>query len=420
MTALTDTPDVRYNVGVAMSANWANWSGSVTCAPQAMATPASEAELVERVRRANGTVRVAGTGHSFVPLCASDGLLLSLDGLQGVVSTDPQTMQAIVWAGTKIHQLGEPLLAAGMAMENMGDIDRQSLAGAISTGTHGTGPALGNIPTQVVGLRLVTASGEVLNLSAEADRDVFRAAQVSLGMLGVISQITLRVLPAYRLHERTWVESFDECMGRLEALIASNRHFEFFWSPREDGCAIKTLNPTQAIALPQSGAAPEAQGRLARYMKPERIDWSYRIFPSERNLRFNELEFAVPEASGPDCMSEVRQLMLTRHRDVIWPVEYRTLAADDIWLSPAYGRATVTLSVHQAAELPHQSFFADAEAVFRNHGGRPHWGKMHSHRARDLQDLYPLWDRFQTVRERLDPSGRFMNDYLRELMMGAA
>jgi FAD/FMN-containing dehydrogenase len=397
---------------------WQNWSGSVVCEPQAIITPQSETGLLEVVRRAKHdrhTVRIVGTGHSFVPLCATDGVLVSLDELQGIVSTDATLKRATVWGGTKIWQLGEPLLAAGLALENQGDIDKQAIAGALSTGTHGTGHTLGNMSTQVVGLRLVLASGDALECAATHEPEIFKAARVSLGLLGIISQVTLQTLPVYRLHERTWVEPFDECMARLDAHIHATRHFEFFWSPREDACAMKALHPahdTQTELAP----APVTHGRLVRYMKPERIDWSYRIFPSERTLKFNEMEFAVPAEYGPDCVREIRQLMQTKHADVIWPVEYRTLHSDDIPLSPAYGRETVTISIHQAAELPQQTFFADAEAVFRNHHGRPHWGKMHSHTARELRDLYPLWDDFLAVRAQLDPHGRFANDYLRRLL----
>lgn len=399
---------------------WTNWSGGITAHPQAIVAPTSEEALVRAVREARrdgATVRVVGTGHSFVPLCATDGLLVSLDGLQGVVATAQALGRATVWAGSKISQLGAPLLAAGLALENQGDIDTQAIAGAVGTGTHGTGPTLGNMSTQVVGLRLVLADGDILDCSATREPEIFRAARVSLGLFGVTAQITLRALPAYRLHERTWVAPVEETFDQLDTLIAANRHCEFFWSPREDACALKTLNPTDAAPQVLADTMPTVAGRLARYVQPERIDWSYRIFPSERTIKFNEMEFAVPAERGPDCYFEIRQLMREKHPDVLWPVEYRTLRADDIPLSPAQGRETVTISIHQAAELSHRAFFADAEAIFRNHHGRPHWGKVHSHTARELRDLYPQWDDFLALRERLDPTGRFLNDYLREMLL---
>lgn len=396
---------------------WRNWSGSVVCTPQRVVAPRDEAEIAARVAAPDaGVVRVAGTGHSFTPLCATDGTLLSLDGMQGMIAANPGASAATFWAGTKIHQMGAPLLGAGLAMANMGDIDRQALAGAVGTGTHGTGATLGSIATQVAGLRLVLASGDLLDCSQEREPEIFTAARVAFGALGVVTRVTLRVLPAYRLHERTWVASFDECMAQLPSLVRDNRHFEFFWSPQQDVCAMKSLNPTEAERL-DVAPPPDVFGGIARYVAPERIDWSYRIFPSERTILFNEMEFAVPAAQGPDCLRELRAMMQARHPDVSWPIEYRTLHADDIPLSPAHGRATVTISIHQAAELPHAAFFADAEAIFRNHRGRPHWGKMHAHTARELRDLYPQWDAFLAVRERVDPHGRFLSPYLRALLL---
>lgn len=399
-----------------MPAIWRNWSGGVTAHPQRIAQPASEAELLALLASDAGPVRVAGSGHSFTPLCASNGTILSLERLTGLVSVDAEAGAATVWAGARIADLGEPLLAHGLGMANMGDIDRQALAGAVSTGTHGTGRTLGSISTQVVGLRIALADGSVLACSADREPDVFHAARVSLGAFGVLTQITLRVLPAYRLYQRTWPAPFEACVEQLPALVDATRHFEFFWSPADDLCAMKALDPTDQ---PLGEIAPPipSTGRMPRYLTPERVDWSHRIFPSERTVLFNEMEYAVPEDAGPTCLRELRALMQTRHPDVYWPIEYRTLHADDIPLSPAYGRATVTISIHQAAELPHERFFADAEAIFRSFDGRPHWGKLHSQTAAELAGRYPEFDRFRAVRERLDPHGRFLNGHLRTLLL---
>jgi len=397
---------------------WHNWSGNVTAEPQQIVSPSSESELSEIVRRAvkdQQTIRIVGTGHSFVPLCATDGLLLSLDNLQGVVALDETRGVGTIWAGSKLHQLGEPLLDAGLALHNMGDIDRQSLAGAIGTGTHGTGPTLGNLSTQVVGLHIITATGDIVEISTANDPERIHAARVSLGALGIVSRVTLRLLPAYRLHERTWVEPFDECFGRLDELIAATRHFEFFWSPPDDACACKALHPTEMESHELKGKREAVQGRLERYVQEARIDFSHRIFPSERNRLFNEMEYAVPEAAGPACMQDIRRLMLERFPDVTWPVEYRTLGGDETWLSPAYQRDAVTISIHQAAELPYNEFFAAAEEVFRAYEGRPHWGKLHAQSPAELAALYPRWEAFQKVRQALDPQGCFLNDYLREI-----
>jgi FAD/FMN-containing dehydrogenase len=389
-----------------MPVDWSNWSGSVRCSPARLVTPKDEAEIAAEVRGAAADglrVRVAGTGHSFTPLVATDGVLVSLAGWAGIESCDPERRQATVRAGTTLHVLGEELLGRGLAMENLGDVDVQALGGAIGTGTHGTGPTFGNLSTQVLALRLVTATGDVLDCSAEREPEVFRAARVSLGLLGIVSAVTLRLVPAFRLHERVWRLPAEECLERLDRLIARNEHFEFFWDPADDEAECKSLNTTEK--------APED----ADILEGERIGWSAHIIPSVRSLTFNEMEYAVPAALGPDCFRAVRRRMRERHPGVTWPVEYRTLTPDDAYLSPAYGRETVTISIHQSARRPYQDFFADIEAIFRAHGGRPHWGKIHNLRAAELHDLYPMWDRFQAVRTRLDPDGRFLNDYLREV-----
>ncbi|RLT40431.1 MAG: FAD-binding protein, partial [Chloroflexi bacterium] len=245
---------------------WNNWAGNISAAPQQIARPGSEEELaalVQKAAQSGQSVRVVGSGHSFQPLCATDGLLLTLDDLQGVVSADSTSGLATVWAGTKLHALGGPLLAADLALENMGDIDRQSVAGAISTATHGTGAALRNLSSQVVGLRLVTAAGDVLEIDGDSAPATFKAAQVSIGSLGIITQATLACLPAYRLHERTWAEPFAECMERLDERIAATRHFEFFWVPGEDVAACKALQPVET----ESWQVPEDLSGLSERLR---------------------------------------------------------------------------------------------------------------------------------------------------------
>ena len=387
--------------------------------PHRIEAPSSEEALTSVIEQA-GTqgynVRTTGSGHSFVPLCASDDLILSLDNLQGIFSIDRSELEATIWAGTKLHQLGKPLWSAGFALENMGDIDRQSLAGAISTGTHGTGPTLGNISTQVNALRLLRANGEIVEIDATSESIPLDAARLSLGLFGVLSQIRVRLLPAYRLHERTWVDPFERCMEKLDSYVKSTRHFEFFWVPAEDGCACKALQATTAAKIENPTILPEAlSDRMRRYVQPERIDRSYRIFPSERNNRFNEMEFAVPAADGPACVRAIRQLMQQRYPNVLWPIEYRTVAADQSWLSPAYKRDSVTISIHQAADLPHENFFRDAQSIFLDFDGRPHWGKMHSLTHTDLAQIYPRWSQFCALRKQLDPDGRFLNTYLHKI-----
>jgi FAD/FMN-containing dehydrogenase len=406
-----------------MPHEWSNWSGLVSCRPRQLLSPASEEEVVAIVRGAAAAgemVRVTGTGHSFTPLCSSDDVLLSLDRLSGIESVDAAARRAWIRAGTKIHDLGGPLAERGLALENQGDVDVQAIAGAVSTGTHGTGPTLGSISTQVVGLRIVTAAGDLIECSNEADAELFRAAQVALGSLGVITAVQLRLLPLYRLHERVRREPLDACLASLDERIRANRHFEFFWYPTDDSAFTKTLNPTDlaadAATSPAHDGSPAENPGLSSAER-ERVDDSWRIFPTVRENRFNEMEYSVSAELGLECFLEVRDLMRRRHPLVTWPIEYRTVAADEILISPAYGRATVAISIHQGAELPHAAFFDEAEQIFRRHQGRPHWGKLHSLTRRELTALYPQWERFLSVRSRLDPQGRFLNEHLRRLFI---
>ena len=271
---------------------WKNWAGNVECRPTRLETPTREAELVEIIRGAAGAVRVAGTGHSFTPLCAVDDTLISLDGLQGVISGDLSAREAVIWAGTKISRLGDPLRAAGLALANQGDVDYQALAGAISTGTHGTGIHFGSLSSQVAGLEILLASGERITCSETVEpATLFKAAQLSLGLLGVITRIRMRLRPAYRLHERTWVATFEETMVQLEEQVRGNEHFEFFWLPRFDASAMKALNTTDADiggAEEPTVAAP-VLGSIERYTQPERVDWSYKNLSlgTHREIRGN-------------------------------------------------------------------------------------------------------------------------------------
>jgi FAD/FMN-containing dehydrogenase len=379
----------------------------VECTPRALERPGSEAELarlVQRARDARQSLRIAGSGHSHTPLVASDDVVATLEAIAGLESVDRERGRARIRAGSVLASLGAPLREHGLAMEDLGDVDVQSLAGALSTGTHGTGRRLGGLATQVEALRLLLASGEVVECSRSREPRLFEWARVSLGALGVLTRVTLRLVPAYRLHERLLREDVETCLARFEERAARHRHCEFFWLPAKDVAEVKLLDATDAAPDPLAD-------------RPyERIDHSDRVLPSVREQRFVEMEYALPAAVGADCFRELRERMRARHPAVQWPVEFRCVAADDVPLSPAYARDTVTLSVHQGHELPFEAFFADAEAVLRNHGGRPHWGKWHTLGARALRELYPRFDEFRALRAELDPRGVFLNAHLRELL----
>jgi FAD/FMN-containing dehydrogenase len=385
-----------------MTTDWQNWSGSQKHAALELAFPESElavADLIQRAAGAGRNVRGIGSAHSFVPFWTDD-YLVSLDNMAGLISHDAAARQVTVWAGTKLHQLGEPLWDLGLAMENMGDIDRQSVAGAISTGTHGTGATLQNISSQVVGLRLVKANGAIVDIDRSTDADLMRAAQVSMGTLGVITQVTLQAVPAYHLHERNWQASVAECAEAREDLIANNRHWEFFWDPQTDQCAMKTLNATAAHSLDSP-------------LQGQNIGRSYRVIPSSREFKFNEIEFSVPAAAGWECFLALRHLIQTDFDDVRWPLEYRTLKADDIFLSSANDRDSVTISAHQGAKQPYKAFFSAVENLFREYDGRPHWGKIHTQQASQLEVSMPQFNRFREIRQSMDPQGLFLNPFLK-------
>jgi FAD/FMN-containing dehydrogenase len=402
-----------------MAEEWRNWSGGVRCHPQRIANAADEDAVVRLVRDAGKMgkpLRVTGAGHSFSPVCSSDGIVATIEGLSGVIDADRKTHEAWVWAGTRIADLGEALKVFDLGLANQGDIDRQTIAGAISTSTHGTGINFGTLSTQVAALRLVNAEGDLQEISPAKDAELFRAAAVSLGLFGVLTQVRLKAVPAYRLHEKTWAAPFEECKAATPDLIKKNEHFEFFWVPAYDACAMKCLNATDAPVTPPVALTESAPpGTMERYLHPERVDWSNRIYPSARDVKFNEMEFAVPLERGWDCLEEIRRLMQTKHRHVTWVVEYRTVAADDLLLSPANGRQTVAISIHQAADADHEPFFRDAQAVFLNHRGRPHWGKIQYCPTAELRAAYPQWDRFWKLRREHDPRGVFLNDYLRQV-----
>jgi FAD-linked oxidoreductase len=422
--------------------HWQNWSGSVSCNAADIAYPGSLQQLVELVRncnRDNRGMRVFGAGHSFTALVATDELLVSLDNLAGVESVDSERNLATVWAGTRLKHLGEALFAHKVAQENLGDIDEQSIAGAVSTGTHGTGINFGSIATQIEALTIVTASGDVVECSPEQNHDLFKAAQVSFGALGIIAKVTLRLQPSYRLRRESRRASLDECLSNLEQLKQSNRNYEFFWFPYSDYCQQKTLNETSDAPTPvskfsllmenrvfwllseccrlmpgMSASVSRLSGRLIPTVSE--VNYSHRIFPTPRLVRFQEMEYNVPAENFADTLLEIRDCIDRNKFAVHFPVECRFVRADDIWLSPASGRDSAYLAVHMYRGMPYREYFDALEPILQKHQGRPHWGKMHTMTASQLAERYPRWEDFCRLRYEMDPKGIFLNPYLKQML----
>ncbi len=388
-----------------MTQTWTNWSGRQTAEIQEVVRPTTERDLVESLETAakNGwSVRAVGASHSHSRIAAPDAMLVELDGWQGVLSTDAAAQQATVKSGTRIFQLGEPLFKAGLALRNQGDIDRQSVAGATATGTHGTGPTLGNLSSSVHSLRVALASGEIINCDATSG-DLFEVARHSLGGLGLVVDVTLDLRSTYRLHETLWTEHPTSVFGRIDELTAATRHFEFFWMPKLDKCACKSLAETDA------DVDELVDNKL------ERIGWSHNIISSTRDDKHTEMEYSVAAADGPACFMELRDMIRNDFPELEWPIEYRTVKSDDLWISAASGRETVTISAHQDITLDDRDIFEACEDVFRRYNGRPHWGKAHYQTGAELAELYPRYRDWWQVRDSHDPDGRFVTPYLESL-----
>jgi FAD-linked oxidoreductase len=436
-------------VANANAAGWRNWAGDERCLPAAVERPCSIAQIVAALERADAggqRVRVAGAGHSFSDIALTDGRLLKLDRMNRLLDVDRSGGLVRVQGGITIHALSARLAAIGLALENLGDIDVQSIAGAISTATHGTGARLGNIPSQVVALTLALADGSTLHCT-EDDPELLRAARVGLGALGVVAEVTLRCVPAFRLRGVDAPAPLEQTLERFEELALANDHFEFFVFPHARTALTRTNNRTEEPARPRGRASAYANDvlltnhafglfcRLGRRVPAQiprinrlvtrlagtsrRVDRSDRIFASPRLVRFTEMEYALPRERTAEAVRRVLELVESRaraggHRSgfaVPFPIEVRTVAADDALISTAAGRDSGFVAVHMFEGMAWEPYFRAVEQIMDELGGRPHWGKRHFQTAATLRERYPEWERFQAVRRRLDPQGRFANDY---------
>ncbi|MFC0623032.1 D-arabinono-1,4-lactone oxidase [Kribbella deserti] len=427
---------------------WSNWAGTETATPAEVLTPGSVDELASAVRAAAASgkrLKAVGSGHSFTGCAVPAEVMVRLDGLASIEAADRATGRVVVGAGTPLHKLNQGLAGLDLAMANLGDIDQQTLAGAISTGTHGTGARLGGLATQVVGLNLVTATGEVVSCSATEDPDLFHAARISVGALGVLASLTLQCVPAYLLRAQEGPMPLAAVLDRFDELAEGNDHFEFYWFPHtalaltkrnnrvgpevaakpvgrfrgwldDDLLSNRVFELTNRLGALRPSVVPRINAIASRALTArEYVDASYRVFCTERNVRFKESEYAVPRAELPGVVRELRAWIDASGEHIPFPIEVRVAAPDDVWLSTAYGRETAYVAIHQYHRLPHERYFAAFEAIARAVGGRPHWGKLHTLKADDLARSYPRFGDFLAVRERVDPQRVFANAYTRQV-----
>lgn len=413
---------------------WSNWAGNQQCAPAAWSRPTSEDELVEIVKRAaadDRRVKVVGAGHSFTGIACTDGVLVDLGDYDRVLHHDAATGQITVQAGIPLHRLCGELDARGLAMQNMGDIGYQSIAGATSTATHGTGAEYGGLATRIVGMRLITGDGSVLECTPDSNADVLDVARVGLGALGVLSTVTIAAVPAFRLRAVEEAMPVDDVLADFDGFMTSTDHVEFYWVPHTRWALTKRNTRTDEPAAPRPrrreilddlvaqnlafGAMcrigrrfPRAIPRLAKIVpsasgRVEYVDRSDKVFTSPRLVRFYEMEYSIPAEAVPEALNRVRRLVDTIGVPISFPVEVRVTAADDIPLSTANGRRTGYIAVHvYRGTTAYDQYFTGVESIMDDYGGRPHWGKLHYQKAATLAPRYERWDDFQAMRRRLD------------------
>ncbi|AUI62745.1 D-arabinono-1,4-lactone oxidase [Amycolatopsis sp. BJA-103] len=424
---------------------WSNWAGTATASPLRVHRPRGTEEIAEAIGRsaADGRrLRPLGSGHSFTAIAVADSDAMDLTGWAGIASADVEKGLVTVRSGTTLKQLNAELDALGLAMTNLGDIDAQTVAGAISTGTHGTGARLGGIATQIAALELVLADGTVVTCSADERPDLFAAARVGLGALGVISTVTLRCEPSFLLSAQERPEPLEQVLEGFDQFADENDHFEFYWFPYGKNALVKRNNrlPAGSERKPLSRvkefvdyeitenvafgglcrlgrAVPKLVQPLGKFASNvlsarEYSDTSHRVFVTHRGVRFVESEFAIPRESLLDVFSELRAFVPKLENPVAFPVEVRVAAADDIWLSTANGRDSAYLAIHQFVGMPYREYFAGFASIVGEVGGRPHWGKMHDLDAATLRSRYPRFDDFTRIRKEVDPAGVFTNTYL--------
>jgi FAD-linked oxidoreductase len=425
-----------------MAGEWRNWAGDQRCRPAEIERPRARDELsaaVARASEAGRRVRVAGSGHSFTDIACTGETMLRLEALDRVLAVDASSGRVRVEAGIVIGDLAKRLAGHDLAMENQGDIDRQTLAGAISTATHGTGARFQNLSAQVEAVELALADGEVLEISADSDPETLAAARAGLGALGVLYSVTLRTVPAYTIRRVDRPARLGEVLAGLDELAGAHDHFEFYAFPHTETAIARESERTDEPPTPRSRGGEYLQevvlenwlvaayarvGRrfpsrippMARFLARQvgrsvKVDASHRVFASERRVRFTEMEYGIPREHGAEAVRRVFELIDERGFRVSFPIEVRFVAPDDVMLSPSHARDTCYIAVHMYRGAEWEPYFRGVEEIMDSYGGRPHWGKRHFQTAESLEPRYPRWADFQRVRARLDPEGVFANAY---------
>ena len=422
--------------------SWRNWAANQQCEAAEIRSPASEEEIVQAVRDAIDSrrrVKMSGSGHSFTSIALSDGILLTPDRYNRLLSIDAVARTVTVQSGIRLRDLNEELAGHGLALENLGDIAYQTVAGAISTATHGTGREYMGLAAQVKAIRLIAGDGSIVECSADHDAELFQAARVGLSAIGILSTVTIQCVPAFNVHAIEMPMRVDEVLESIDEHIESNDHFEFFWVPHTGWALTKRNRRTNEPAQPRGRwtelkddyllgnytfdalcrlgrLRPSLIPRLIRALpatgRVEYIDRSDRVFASPRLVRFYEMEYAISREAAVEALNRVRAFIKDSGLMIGFPVEVRFTKGDDIYLSTAHGRDTCYIAVHVYQGMQYQQYFEAVEGIMDDYGGRPHWGKLHFQKAATLADRYPRWDDFQRVRARIDPDGVFGNSYL--------
>lgn len=423
-----------------------NWSGNIQWTPNKIAHPSSEEEIKSIVLDAikyKKKIRLIGSGHSFTSLCSTDNILISLDNYQGIISVDKEQKQVVVEAGTKLKLLGDLLFKENLAMENLGDINVQSIAGAISTGTHGTGTQFKSISNQVIALKFVNGKGEIIECSATKNAELFKSAQVSLGCLGIITEVTLQCVTSYKLKLQNKKEKLSDVLKTLHKRNSENRNFEYYWIPYTDTAWTKTSNIVEnsepdkvsffnywteyvlenymfKLLCDYAKIFPSQNTLIAKITAAsisnvKKVYHSHKVYATQRLVKFNEMEYNIPAETYKDVFKDIKKIVNSKKYNIHFPIENRWVKSDDIHMSPAYGRDSAYIACHVYNKKEYKAYFSALEEVFKTYDGRPHWGKLNTFTTEDVIKMYPKFDVFLKNRKEHDPENIFINPYLKNL-----